>query len=125
MLNIKNMTYKMRSFIIATSFFVAVVPALAIVVYSEDFSSYFANGCLADGSTFGPWTVVFAGFGCVEIESDGANQWLHMVPKVPKGGNTHSALVVGPSFSSTDVTGPFTYEVKLHTIDQTRAGSRK
>lgn len=120
----------MRLFIIMALLIGAALPAVAVTVFADDFSSYNAGNCLPDSTAFGPWTVVFAGFGCVKIESDGINQWLHAVSKVPKGGNTHSALIVGPSFSShivstTTASSTFMYDVNVHTIDQTRAGSRK
>src|SRR3989344_8682856 len=80
-------------------------------IFFDDFSSYTPTGCLPDGTSVGPWNVVFAGFGCVEIEGDGANQLMSLVPKVTKGGNTHSALVVGPEFSSASTTSTFIYDV--------------
>lgn len=120
-----NTIHSMRSLIVGAILLIVAVPAFAATVFSDNFSSYPAGNCVPDGTTFGPWTVVFAGFGCVKIEGDGINQWLHAVPKVPKGGNTHSALIVGPSFSSATTSGTFTYDVNVHTIDQTRAGSRK
>ena len=94
------------------------VGVAAVIQFSDDFSSYVQNVCFPDGASFGSWTVVFAGFGCVEVESDGVNAWLHSQPKAPKGGNTHSALVAGPLFSSATTT--LTYDVKVHTIQQLR-----
>lgn len=105
--------------LIAVSFYVGILPINAAQFF-ESFSGYIVATCFPDGTSFGPWTVVFAGFGCVRIESDGLNSWLHAVPKVPKGGNTHSALITGPSFS-----GALTYDVRLITIEQTRQGGRK
>ena len=117
-------THTVRIWLAGALLLGAAVPALAIVVFSDDFSSYSAGSCLPDGTAFGPWTVVFAGFGCVKIESDGANQWLHAVPKVPNGGNTHSSLVVGPSFSSFIASSTFTYDLNVHTVSQNRTGRK-
>ena len=127
---IRNAFYAKAAHIVGVSAVVFVMSIMSVQgaqVFFDDFSSYPAGNCLPDGTSFGPWTVVFAGFGCVKIETDGVNQWLHAVPKVPTGGNTHSALIVGPSFSSATSTASstLTYDVNVKTIDQTRAGGRK
>jgi len=100
--------------LIAVSFYAGILPVNAAQFF-ESFSGYIADTCFSDGTSFGPWTVVFAGFGCVKVESDGVNSWLHAVPKAPKGGNTHSALTVGPEFSDA-----ITYGVNINTVGQTR-----
>ena len=119
----KKDMFNSKYIIIPVLFLSIALPALATEVFTDNFLSYPAGDCLPDGTAFGPWTVVFAGFGCVKIETDGTNNWLHAVPKVPKGGNTHSSLIVGPSFSS--ASGTFAYDVNVETISQTRAGGRK
>ena len=85
----------------------------AAVFFVDDFSSDQTGTCMVDGTSFGPWTVVFAGFGCVTVETDGTNDWLHEQPKTPKGKATHAALTIGPSFS-----GALTYDVRLSTVRQ-------
>lgn len=120
----KQHSVRLSISIMAVLLLSATFPALAAVVFTEYFFSYTAGNCLPDGTAFGPWTVVFAGFGCVKIESDGINQWLHAVPKVPNGGNTHSSLIVGPSFSSITASSTFTYDVNVHTISQNRTGRK-
>lgn len=122
--HIQYTAYKMRLFIIMAFLISAAFSAVAVTVFADDFSSYGAGNCLPDGMAFGPWTVVFAGFGCVKIESDGINQWLHAVPKVPNGGNTHSSLVVGPSFSSAIASSTFAYDVNVRTVSQNRTGRK-
>ena len=87
--------------------------------FTDNFSSYTQNTCFSDGTSFGPWTSVWAGFGCVQVESSGGQSWLDESPEVatsPSDG--HSALVTGPSFSN-----PLTYSVKEITVAQLRQGS--
>ena len=91
-------------------------PLKAAVVFSDNFSAYPTGACMIDGTVFGPWTVVFAGFGCVKVETDGVNNWLHEQPKTPVGGSSHAALTVGPSFS-----GALTYDVRLLTVQRLSA----
>ena len=87
--------------------------------FTDNFSAYTQNTCFSDGTSFGPWTTVFAGFGCVQVESSGGQSWLDESPEVatsPSDG--HSALVVGPSFSN-----PLTFSVNVDTVAQLRQNS--
>ena len=87
--------------------------------FTDDFSSYTQNTCFADGTNFGPWTSAFSGFGCVQVQSDGTQSWLDESPKVSTSSSeTHSSLVVGPSFSN-----PLTFSVSAKTVAQLRQGS--
>lgn len=97
------------------------LPALAQTMpFSDDFSSYSnKNVCIADGSSVGPWTNAFSGYGCVKIGTDGAMSWLEESPAVSASpSETHAALALGPSFSS-----PFVYSVNVRTLAQLRQGS--
>src|SRR5947207_6410074 len=49
--------------------------------FTDNFSFYTLNTCLADSANFGPWTSAFAGFGCVQIRSNGTQSWLDESPK--------------------------------------------
>ena len=90
-----------------------------ILKFSDDFSSYSTGTCLSDGATFGQWKLVFNGFGCTQIETDGANKWLHESPKASTSSSeTHASLVTGPSFSN-----PITFEIKSTPISQLRSGT--
>ncbi len=85
--------------------------------FSDDFSTYSTGNCLTDGTIFGKWNVVFSGYGCVEIETDGINKWLHESPKVSTSLiETHSSLVTGPSFNSSLI-----FEANLTNIQQLRS----
>src|SRR5205085_10706971 len=65
------------------------------------------------------WISAFAGFGCVQVESNGTQSWLDESPKVgTTSSETHSALVLGPSFSNA-----LTFSVSLNTVAQLRRGS--
>lgn len=86
-------------------------PQAPAVLFSDSFTSA-TEPCLNDGATFGSWTVVFAGYGCVS--SDG--NVLHASPQISTSSSeTHAALVSGPSFSSS-----FIYELTLKTETQLR-----
>ncbi len=85
-------------------------------IFSDDFSMYSTPSCLSGEDTFGPWEVVFSGFGCVDIQNPDDTTWLSLVPQESIEENeTHAALVVGPEFSNT-----LTYEIRLKTIEQLR-----
>ena len=87
--------------------------------FTDNFSSYTQNSCFSDGTIFGPWTTVFAGFGCVQVTSSGGQSWLDESPEAatsPSEG--HSSLVVGPSFSN-----PLTFSVNVDTVAQLRQNS--
>lgn len=91
---------------------------LSTVLFSDSFTSATAP-CLNDGTTFGSWTVVFAGYGCVS--SDG--NVLHASPQVSTSSSeTHAALVSGPTFSSAPSSSShgFVYEITVMTADQLR-----
>lgn len=82
----------------------------------EDFSRYDQDVCFVDGATFGPWRQVFGGYGCVSVvEVDGV-PCLSLKPKAAEGEDTHSALVVGPSYSDR-----LEFEVGMWTAEQLRA----
>lgn len=85
--------------------------------FSEDFSAYPAASCLPEGSRLGPWTIVFTGYGCAKIESDGGDKWLHAQPAASASASeTHALLVSGPSFSS-----PLSITGRMNTAQQLRA----
>lgn len=91
----------------------------AVSSFTDNFSSYTQNTCFADGTNFGPWTSAFAGFGCVQVESSGTRSWLDEAPEVSTDSSqTHSSLVLGPSFSNA-----LTFSVSLNTVAQLRQGS--
>ncbi|HVE14079.1 MAG TPA: fibronectin type III domain-containing protein [Elusimicrobiota bacterium] len=87
--------------------------------FSDDFSSYARNSCMADGTKFGQWTVSFSGYGCVQVVNDGTKSWLQQVPMVSVSpSQTHASLVVGPSFSN-----PLTFQATVKNVAQVRTGS--
>lgn len=87
--------------------------------FADNFSSYTQNICFSDGTSFGPWATVFAGFGCVQVESSGGQSWLDESPEVATSSSeSHSSLVVGPSFSN-----PLTFSVDVDTVAQLRQNS--
>jgi hypothetical protein len=87
------------------------------VLFWDSFGGYQENKCWTDGQFFGPWTVAWSGFGCVEAITDSSGTtWLNETPKAATSGSTgHSALTIGPS------PGPvtsYTLQVSLKTIAQ-------
>jgi hypothetical protein len=93
--------------------------ANAVSSFTENFSSYIQNTCFADGTNFGPWTSAFSGFGCVQVESSGGQSWLDEAPQVSTDSSqTHSSLVLGPTFSNA-----LTFSVSLNTVAQLRQGA--
>ena len=87
--------------------------------FADNFSSYTKNSCFADGSSFGPWTNVFSGYGCIQTGASGSSSWLDEAPAVSVSpSETHASLATGPSFSA-----PFTYNVSVKTVAQLRQGS--
>ena len=85
--------------------------------FTDDFSGYPPGPCLSDLAAFGPWTVGYGGFGCVQIEDP--QHWLHEAPLAStQPGETHASLVVGPY-----VAAPFTFRSRAATIAQLRQNS--
>lgn len=88
--------------------------------FREDFSEYPNDATFSDGDTFGPWNVVFAGFGQVDVSNAYVGTpVLHLVPTVATDESlTHSALVIGPA-----VPELFSYRCRIQTLSQSREGS--
>lgn len=87
------------------------------VVFGDDFASYGASGCLADGATIGAWLVRFNGYGCTATAGDASASWLSLSPMASgSAAETHAALVLGPAQS-----GAYTYAVSVITDAQLRA----
>jgi hypothetical protein len=87
--------------------------------FTDSFSSYTQNTCFADGTSFGPWTLAFSGFGCAQVQSSGAQSWLDEAPEISTDpSQSHSSLALGPSFSNA-----LTLSVGLNTVTQLRQGS--
>jgi len=87
--------------------------------FFEDFSTMPAGNCYPDGYVIGMWQFVYNGFGCNAFVSLDGNTMLFERPKASTSpGETHSALVVGPS-----IAGDFTSEVWTTTSQQLRTGS--
>ena len=83
--------------------------------FLDNFSSYPNKICWTDGSKFGPWTVAWSGFGCVEAVTDSSGgTWLNETPKASKS-RGRSALTFGPSPGA--VTS-YTYLVSIKTLAQ-------
>lgn len=97
----------------------AVAPPAPAATFSDDFSSYTPNVCLADGAVVGPWTSLFNGYGCNALRTDGTTYWLEESPfPSASPSETHASMVLGPSF-----TGPLTLTVDMRTDAQLRTGS--
>jgi hypothetical protein len=74
---------------------------------------------MADGSSFGSWVSVFAGYGCNSIVSLPEGKALSLKPKASTtSSETHAGLAVGPSFS-----GNYSFETQLKTQSQLRRGT--
>lgn len=96
-----------------------VAPPISAGSFSDSFTAYAKNVCMADGTSFAPWTVVFGGFGCVKIATDAATQWLDASPRVvTAAAQTSGALVIGPTYST-----PFQWSARIRTAAQLRTGS--
>jgi hypothetical protein len=88
------------------------------VLFSDSFSSSsYPKTCVADGATFGPWTVVWAGLGCVATISDSTGTWLNETPGSPTG-QARSALTIGPNPTTISPADSYTYNVSLKTVSQ-------
>ena len=84
--------------------------------FTEDFSSYPQNSCIADGAAVGPWTSAFGGYGCTQVKTDGVKSWLDESPFASSSpSETHSSLLLGPAFD-----GPIAFSVNLRTNTQSR-----
>lgn len=92
------------------------------VTINETFQNYPASACpqYTDNDTFGPWKVVFTGYGCVRILDTGGKQSLEIQPKAPvpatHSAETHATLIT----STSSVDGDFTYEGTVATTKQLR-----
>ncbi len=99
----------------------AAVKFTASTTYSENFESFATNNCpgYTDGSKFGQWETIFAGYGCVNVVQESGNKYLSLQPKaVTSSGTTSAALVVGPTLSNDqEITG------STATLQQLRTGS--
>jgi hypothetical protein len=88
------------------------------ILFSEDFTGYPQNACWTDGSTFGPWTVAWSGYGCVGVATDSTGTWLNETP-ANNTGQARSALTIGPNpWSQWPGINSFTYRVNLKTVSQ-------
>jgi predicted nucleic acid-binding Zn-ribbon protein len=85
--------------------------------FYDDFETYTITGdCLDGGDTIGDWNIIYAGYGCVEINTDGSTQVLQQEPMTSTNlSETHAAMVIGPEFSNS-----LTYELKVYTDTQLR-----
>ncbi len=85
--------------------------------FYDDFETYTITGdCLDGGDTIGDWGIIYAGYGCVEINTDGSTQVLQQEPMTSTNlSETHAAMVIGPEFSSS-----LTYELRVYTDAQLR-----
>jgi hypothetical protein len=85
------------------------------VLFVDNFSGYQQNHCWTDGQFFGPWTVAWSGFGCVEAITDSSETpWLNETPKASSGPG-RSALTIGPSPGPVTL---YTFQVSIKTIAQ-------
>lgn len=79
--------------------------------FSEDFSGYAAGGCLKEGSSLGPWTVVFTGYGCARVEGRGRSRRLHADARPRSRPDRPMALLItGPRLAA-----PLRLRARLHT----------
>ncbi|HEX4047741.1 MAG TPA: family 16 glycoside hydrolase [Elusimicrobiota bacterium] len=93
--------------------------ALAATPFADDFSSYALDSCFADGSTFGPWTSAFSGYGCNQVMSDGTDHWLDESPYASlSSSETHASLALGPAFAA-----PLVLSMNVDTAAQLRKNS--
>jgi hypothetical protein len=98
----------------------AVSPSTVLTTpFTNGFSSIAPNTCFADGSTFGPWTSAYGGYGCTQVETGGAQSWLDERPLVSTAASeTHAALALGPAFAV-----PITFSEELYTAAQLRTNT--
>ncbi len=89
------------------------------MAFADDFSNYPQDECFGEGDTFGPWTSVFAGFGCNSVVDVGGASALSLSPKgSTEPGETHSALVTGPNY-----VGNVQFSAGVTSAEQLRQGS--
>jgi GH18 family chitinase len=106
-------------FTFATTVAVSTTSPVLAAPFINNFSSYTLNTCFIDGSTFGPWTSAFSGYGCTQVGTTGGKFWLDEAPAVSTAAAlTHSALVLGPAFAA-----PITFSVNVYTNSQLRQNS--
>jgi hypothetical protein len=84
--------------------------------FTDDLSAYPKNVCFADGSTVGPWSVMFSGYGCIKIVASGGVNWFDETPFASvAAAETHASLILAPTF-----TNPMTLSVNMNTVAQLR-----
>ena len=84
----------------------------------ERFQNYDVDRCFKEGTAFGPWTVLFTGFGCAKVEARGDQRWLRVdTAKSRKRRETHAVFVAGPAFAS-----PLSFQARVRTVRQLRVG---
>jgi hypothetical protein len=92
----------------------------ASVVLADRFTSYTPSTSFTDGDSFGPWNVVFAGYGSVSAQSNGSGV-MRLSPAAPTSpAETHAALVVSrESYSKKHLN----VNMRVRTTEQLRVGS--
>jgi hypothetical protein len=89
------------------------------MAFTDDFSSYPQNQPFPDGTSFGPWTVQWSGYGAVQVIAADDGAALSLQPQTSvAAGETHSALVVGPSYD-----GQVSFQCGMTTSQQLRQNS--
>lgn len=92
----------------------------ASVVLTDRFTSYAPGTSFTDGDNFGPWKVVFAGYGSVSVESNNSGV-MRLSPAAPTSpSETHAALVVSrETYSDKNLK----VNMRVRTTEQLRVGS--
>jgi hypothetical protein len=91
--------------------------AAAATTAAQEFESY-PEGTWAEGSTYGPWRVIYNGYGQVGIESDGTKVHFQRPQAAMSSGETHACLVV-----STGSYGDLMVTLRAKTVRQLRQNS--
>jgi hypothetical protein len=87
--------------------------------FDDDFSAYRVGGCLKDGARFGTWSLVFAGYGCVQVARGPEGRLLSLrAARSLAPEETHSVFVAGPGLAA-----PFSFRARLRTVARLRRGS--
>ena len=86
--------------------------------FADGFEGYPVGQVWPDGSTHGPWTAVYNGYGTTSIERDGTNVLSLSPAAASRPAETHAALV-----RTNDAFGDLDLSVRLRTVAQLRSGT--
>src|SRR3954469_18127651 len=86
--------------------------------FADGLEGYPVGQVWPDGTTHGPWTAVYDGYGTTSIQRDGTNVLSLSPAAAARAAATHAALV-----RSNQTFGDLDLSVRLRTVDQLRSGA--